>query len=221
MALANYTDLQAAIANWLSRPDLAAGGVNVARVPEIVTLAEARINTDLKVSTISTKVTVAMTLGNVATTWPTDTRVIRSAKITTFTPPHELTFYPVEDFAKVQCSGQGEPTFYTIRDAIEWNQAPDQAYSVEIEYFPRLNLASSTTNWLMTALPNVYLYACLMVATGRNKDLEAFQSWKAQYEEDIPRAKRLLMQVVGNDDGAATFDTPAMDNPGSYNVLTD
>ncbi|MCC7122266.1 MAG: hypothetical protein IT493_11980 [Gammaproteobacteria bacterium] len=223
MAIANYADLQAAIPNWLSRADLAAGGVNVARVPEIIALAEARINTDLRLSTMGVVDTATtMTANNVATAWDVATRVIRSIKLTGFTPPRAMSFVSPESLVEVQLSSAGIPAWYTIRAAgIEWNQPPASAYALAIEYFPRLNIASSSTNWLLTALPNLYLYACLVVATMRGKDNEAAAGWKAAYDEDLARGRRLVLAMSGElGDTGALFDTPVFDE-GSYNVLTD
>jgi hypothetical protein len=51
MAIATYTDLLAAAANWLARADL------TSRIPEFVTLAQARINRQVRSKLMETKST--------------------------------------------------------------------------------------------------------------------------------------------------------------------
>ena len=63
MALANYTDLQASIASWMVRTDLAAV------IPDFVAIAEARINADVRLrqgissGSLSTAEAIAVTIG--------------------------------------------------------------------------------------------------------------------------------------------------------------
>lgn len=217
MALANYSDLQAAPANWLARTDLNASGANYARVAEAITLAEARLNADLRLDTMALVQSTTMTAGNTATVFDVTTRVIRSIKITAFSPPHALSYASPEFFPNVQRAGSGEPVYYTLRTGLEWDIAPDSAYAIAIEYYPRLDLATSTTNWLMTNLPNVYLYlVCAILAGGLLADEAAAQRFGGLYADELPRAKRLLALVGGRGEAKAFFDVPVSE--GAFNI---
>lgn len=53
MAISTYSELQTAVANWLDRDDL------TARIPEFISLAEARFNRDLRIRAMETKQTAS------------------------------------------------------------------------------------------------------------------------------------------------------------------
>jgi hypothetical protein len=57
MAITTYAELQAAAANWLVRADL------TARVPEFITLAEARLNRNLRARLAEVEQTLTATVG--------------------------------------------------------------------------------------------------------------------------------------------------------------
>ena len=61
MSIANYTELQTAVANWLDRDDLAA------RIPEFISLCEARFNRTLRLRAMETLDTTVSTVGGTST----------------------------------------------------------------------------------------------------------------------------------------------------------
>jgi hypothetical protein len=58
MALSTYTELKTAIADWLDRGDL------TANIPDFITLAEARVNRELRIRPQEVRSTMTTTAGN-------------------------------------------------------------------------------------------------------------------------------------------------------------
>ncbi len=65
--------------------------------------------------------------------------------------------------------------------------APDQAYAVKTYYVGSLTTLSDTdkVNWLLTAHPDIYLYASLVESAPYLKDDERVALWKAERDERI------------------------------------
>lgn len=108
-------------------------------------------------------------------------------------------------------STAGEPRAFTIEaDAIRFGPSPDGPYSAVCLYyqkFPALS-SSTTTNWLMTNKPDVYLYASLLesaIFTGDDDGakryhalfMSACNGLQAQDERDRHSGARLTVRVRG------------------------
>src|SRR5574343_801970 len=108
MALSPYTDLQAAIADWLHRDDL------TARIPDFIALAEADMQVRAKLSQWDTEATVSLTSGVVSL--PGDFAKPISAVYGS--QSNTLQFLQGERFDNyAEYTGTGEPVAYTIRGA--------------------------------------------------------------------------------------------------------
>jgi len=160
MALANYTDLQSAIANWLHRADL------TAVIPDFIALTEERIARDLRIRKQVVNTTLTTAAGTQGVTLPSDFLEIENIGITSTTPPRNLHVVTPELLdEKFPTSYTGIPTDYAIvGDVIQFGPTPDAAYTVSMDYYQRLNLAGTNTNWLMTNHPGVYLFGALAEA---------------------------------------------------------
>ena len=160
MALANYTDLQSSIANWLHRADL------TAVIPDFIALTEERIARDLRIRKQVVNTTLTTAAGTQGVTLPSDFLEIENIGITSTTPPRNLHVVTPELMdEKFPTSYTGTPTDYTIiGDVIQFGPTPDAAYTVSMDYYQRLNLAGTNTNWLMTNHPGVYLFGALAEA---------------------------------------------------------
>ena len=58
MALSTFTELKDAVADWLDRSDL------TTRIPDFITLAESRLNRDLRIRPMEVRSTMTTTAGN-------------------------------------------------------------------------------------------------------------------------------------------------------------
>lgn len=180
MALANYTDLKTAVASWMHRDDL------TAHLGDFVTLAEARIARDLRIRKQVTNTTLSTVAGVQYVTLPADFLEIENIGLSNTTPPRNLHVITPElmDEMWPAAYNSGVPTNFTIvGDKLILGPTPDGVYTVTLDYYQRLDLASTTTNWLMTNHPNVYLYACLIEACGLAQQDDTV--WVTKYERDI------------------------------------
>jgi hypothetical protein len=182
MSLASYTDLLASVASWMNRTDL------TTVIPDFVTIAESRIARDLRLREQSTAGTLTTSISTRAVALPTDwlefSNVVIDGDPATscqFVANEYLnTRFPNESYA-------GRPYFYSIEgDSVLFGPMPDDAYTVNIDYVARFpDLATNSTNWLLTNHPNVYLYACLREACFFVKDKEGAAQWDGLFKQEV------------------------------------
>lgn len=183
MAIATYSDLQTAVGTWLNRSDLAA------IIPDLITLAEARINSDLyNVRSSEAKTTLTTVAGTSTVTLPTDFVEMKRAQILgayntvlKYLSPDEI----AADYAWNQTS---LPVVFTVYgQTMELAPIPDGVYTIELTYFQKLPALSNTntTNWLLASWPNVYLYAALCEAQPYLMNDERLPVFQAKYKEAI------------------------------------
>ena len=161
MAVDTYTNLQAAIANFLARSDL------TAQIPDFITMAEARMSRELETRSQEKRAAASTVGGNEYLSLPTDLREVREVKLNT-SPLTVLSYYsPVALDEKFASSGQGKPLGYSIiGDEIKLRPIPDTAYSLEIVYIGTIDAlsAANQTNNILSRSPDAYLYGALAEA---------------------------------------------------------
>lgn len=185
MTIASYSDLQAAVSNWIIRADL------TERIPEFITLAEAKFNRSLDIRQMESRATLTVDLNASEPQYldlPDDfqsmrriclSNVIGRPTIEYLTPTalYEMRFGTFAD-------DTGQPAFFTIiGDEIELAPLPDQAYTIELVYrqiIPALT-DSNTTNWLLTLAPDAYLYGALMEASLFMINDDRVSLWAQEY----------------------------------------
>lgn len=175
MALATYSDLCASVAGWMHRTDL------TDKIPDFVKLAEVRLNRKLALLQQETETTLTATIGSRLMTKPTDMATPMALWLTTYEPRQEMEFViptllPVTTFS-------GQSLYYTATASnIEVENPADIAYTYTLRYVAMFDLATQTTNSLLTDYPDAYLYSTLEEAaiwTG-NDDLLSKATQKAQ-----------------------------------------
>jgi hypothetical protein len=171
VALANYSDLLAAVASWLNRTDL------TAFIPDFIRLAETEFNRTLRTMEMESRSTATLTSDAVAV--PTDFIGLRSIQIDDtrldFITPAEL----FED------ETTGYPTRYTVSDGQFFFRPAPSSGVVTIDYYasiPALTV-SNTTNWLMTKHPDLYLFAVLAQAGFYIRDADMVADAKDRAEQ--------------------------------------
>ena len=182
MALSTYTDLQTSIANWLVRSDL------TAVIPDFITLAEERIARDLRLRKQVTNTTLSTVAGTQTVTLPADFLEIENIGISSTTPQAALSVVTPEIMDRRYPAGYatGQPVVYSLLgDTIQFGPTPDAVYTISLDYYQRLNIAVSTTNWLLTNHPGVYLNACLVEANAYLLDADRAQAYDARYRAAV------------------------------------
>ena len=183
MSIANYTELQTAVANWLDRDDLAA------RIPEFISLCEARFNRSLRLRAMETLDTTVSTVGGTSTiALPTGYVQMRDFHLTT-SPLTQLQYLAPEMMVRLNAGSlQGKPLTYTIiADTIRLGPTPDSAYTTSMLYYKTFDALSgiAPTNWVITNAPDVYLYGTLLEAEPFLMNDARTQLWAQALKESI------------------------------------
>ena len=182
MSISNYTELQTAVINWLDREDLNA------RVPEFITLAEARIARKLRSRGVEERSTTVMVSGQEYYTLPTDFLEARRVKINS-NPIRVLDYKtPTQITDLFPDSGTGVSRYYTIiGEEIQLKPSPGSTDTLEIAYFTRLPPLndSNQTNWLTANAPDLLLYGSLIEAEAYLVNDPRIQIWKGAFDESI------------------------------------
>ena len=178
MAITTYAELQAAAATWLVRGDL------TQRIPEFITLAEARLNRVLRARLAEADVALTATTGARKIPLPDG-----------FTEPLrvwlELTGgreeLPFIDASLIGASSlRGQPGAWAVDGAnLAFDQPCDQAYGLTLRMLKRFSLSDAApTNALLSDSPDVYLFATLSEAAPFLRDAEL----AGAYETKLGRA---------------------------------
>jgi len=200
MALASYSDLQTAVADYLNRADL----TNV--IPNFVTLAEAKFNRKLRVINMETRSNG--TIGTEFASVPTDYLETRSFKLqmgSSWLP--NLQYVGEEEIAAIKtCIPTGFSKFYTIvNGAFDIVPAPGAGTIFELNYYAQIPALSvtNTSNWLLVKSPDLYLYGSLLEAEAYLKNDERLPIWSAAWQSTIDdmmlesqRAKASAIQLT-------------------------
>lgn len=171
MALSNYTELQAEVADWLHRTD----SKFVAKVPLFISLAETHINRVGRVRAMENEVPLAMSVGSRFVALPDGFSAPQAVFLESVQPRVELGAAVPETLPVT--TSQGMPCYWCIDgEQIAFDRPADQAYSITLRQVGGFTLSDDApTNALLTKYPDVYLFGAQMQAALyiRNTDLAA------------------------------------------------
>jgi len=185
MAITTYSELQAAIADWLLRDDL------TAVIPSFVDLAEAKFNRRIRDYRMVKRATADVSEGYFAVpgSWLQNIRMqLNTTPITT------LEFVTADQIAEEQVvfSGAGRPKFFSmVAGEFQVIPSPDTTYEAELTYYSKIPALSdsNTSNWLLSAAPDIYLYGALMEAAPYLDDDARVQTWGGLLEQSLEAIK--------------------------------
>ena len=179
MALANYTDLKASVADFLNRSDL------TSVIPDFITMAEADFNRTLRVREMSVRTRAPIDSQYVKL--PVDFLGMRNIDLLT-DPVTPMTFKNLQNL-DIHRAGDatGKPIYYSImQNNIEFAPVPDGDYTIEIVYYQKVPpLSLNTTNWLLDAHPDAYLYGTLQHSAPYLQSDERVGIWAGKYMQII------------------------------------
>lgn len=178
MAITTYAQLQAAAANWLVRGDLAA------RIPEFITLAEARLNRVLRTRLAEADVALSVSVGSRKIPLPAEFTEPLRVWIERADGRTELPF--LEATLLGASSLRGEPGAWTVDGAnLAFDRPSDQTYALTLRMLRAFALSDAApTNDLLAEAPDVYLFATLSEAAPFLRDPEL----AGTYETKLGRA---------------------------------
>lgn len=215
MALDTYANLQTAIVALASR------GYDTGIVVDAIKLGESRINADLGLDVTSVVTNKTMTPGSTTVVIDPTALIVRAMRYSQADGGDIIEASSPERWAEVKTDERGQPAYFLIREStIEFNCPASQAYAVEIETFGRLAIASTSTNWLLTNLPQMYVYATMneLVALPERFG-EEWTSREAQYKRVLGDARRLLNRIMARAEVRMSYDTP--DSGEAYDITID
>jgi hypothetical protein len=188
MALGTFTELKDAVADWLDRSDL------TARIPDFITLAEARINRDLRIRPMEVRSTMETTSGQQYFNLPGGYIQMRNIQLNT-NPTAPLEYITPEMLDRLYgSSATGKPRAYSlIGDEIQLAPIPDSAYTLEMAFYEKFTplgdgtSGTVTTNWITKNAPDVILYGSLLEAEPFIKNDERIGLWLNAYNGAIKK----------------------------------
>jgi len=188
MALGTFTELKDALADWLDRSDL------TDRIPDFITLAEARLNRDVRIRPMEVRSSMETTAGQRYFNLPGGYLQMRNMQINS-NPITPLEYITPEMLDRLYGSDTtGKPKAYTlIGDEIQLAPIPDSDYTVEMAFYEKFTplgdgtSGTVTSNWLTTNAPDVLLYGALLEAEPFIKNDERVNLWINAYNSAITR----------------------------------
>lgn len=196
MAIASYTDLKAAVADYLERSDF------TSQIETFIQLAESRLSRELDVRTEETEASISSTPGSRFLDLPPDFRVARTLWIDRGAGRYELENVPVGKIPVTPVNG--EPLFWSIDGTtIAFERAADQAYTFILRYLAFLDIASNSAptsfwlllsngqpaNYVLTNYPDLYLFGAMIEAGDYLQDDNMVARYTSRFESALDRAK--------------------------------
>lgn len=183
MSISTYSELQAAILSRAHRTDLAA------LAPDFIALSEARLNRVPKLRTMEIEAALVCVVGSRFIALPSD--YVSPVSLSLLESARQP-LVPLVASSLCIAEDNAMPQYWAIDGAnIAFECPADQAYPAYFRYLARFALSDSTpTNWLLTANPDVYLYAGLVQLAIHTEDDTALARWKGFYDEALAEVKQ-------------------------------
>ena len=196
MAINTYATLQTAVANWLDRSDL------TDRIPEFISLAEARMNRTLRLSMMlnvdETTLGGAATLIGGTRDYALPSGYLQMVDFHLRTSPiTTLSYLTPENMNRMWAGSQGgKPLAYTIFadnstgtpiKKIRLGPSPGSAYDYSIMFYKKIDALSvaNTTEQMLTDNPDIYLYGALLEAEPFLMNDQRVQLWATAFQESV------------------------------------
>jgi len=178
--LSNYEELKTAVASWLDRDDL------TAQIPDFITVAESYINDDLRVTSMITEATVTPSTTELYVSKPTG---FKEALAFNDDQGNSLIQVHHEDLKDQQNGASaGRPQYYSVTNRINFERLADTSYSFVMTYYKALDIATDSTNDILTEYPSIYLYGTLLQAEPYIKNDARIDTWYQLYETALKKA---------------------------------
>jgi hypothetical protein len=179
MALTNYSELKAAIAQWIKRND------RTSQIPDYITLAEMRIKTLVRLRVMETETTLTTTPSVDTVAIPSDFKSPDALWIADINPRESLEQLLPQSMP--YNTTPNRPMYWCIDGRNIRFQCPtNQAYPIILRYQQMFNLSTTvTTNYLLQDYPDVYLFGAVVEAFNDLLDFPKAQVWEARFKEAV------------------------------------
>ena len=182
MAFDSYSSLKTTIASYLARSDL------TSMIPDFITLAELRLQRDLRIRQMLT-VAQATTTGGVSNVGvPSDFLEMRDIHVVS-NPVRTLSYKaPNSFYSTTRSTESGVPNSYTVlADDMQLAPIPDSAYVLQMLYYAKPPVLSNTnpSNVFLANTPDALLYGALGEAEPYLMNDARLQVWAALYDRAV------------------------------------
>ncbi len=190
MAITTYSELKTAVENWLNHQ------LFTSRVPEFIALFEACANRRLRVRQMETSSNLTPSSGSA--TLPSDYLAWRRVTWTGSTRVELEYVHPSYLQAAYPDSASATPRVFTIEGST-LKIRPVDGTALEFDYYEKIDALSdaATTNWLLTAHPDLYLFGSLVEAELFGVNDERAPLWKARRDEIFDEIEKLSNKTRG------------------------
>lgn len=183
MSITNYSELQTAVsATWPRRADLSA------MAADFITLGEARLNRKLRIREMEEAATINPSTSVRYVSLPTGYLEVISLNSDLGDELQPLTSELLEK--ATYSASNSRPEYYRISSRIDFERIADQSYNFTLRYFKKLDIATDTTNTVLTNYPDLYLWAALVNAEMYVKNDARIAVWKSSLEEALKELNR-------------------------------
>ena len=180
-AFTSYDNLKTNIADYLARSDL------TEKIPMFVSLAEKRLNRDLRLRQMLQQSTYSLTSGYKVPT-PTDFLEMKDIHIDA-NPVINLNFKTVSQFYRLGTSSStGQPINYTlVSDNFVLAPRPTGSSTINMTYYkiPKVLSDTNPSNEYLEVCPDLLLYASLVESAPFLMNDERLATWEALYTRGL------------------------------------
>lgn len=158
MSITNYSELQTAVLNWSARGDTSF----TSKVTDFIRLGEERIWRELRVNRMIEFSTLTIVADQNWVALPDNWVEFDTLSIQDGGRSRKLEYRSYDSLLEQdECAGR---YYYSIKGTrLVYGVTPSSDADIEVTYFKRQDpLATTSTNWLLTDSPSVYLYAALL-----------------------------------------------------------
>jgi hypothetical protein len=194
MAITNYTNLQTTIADFLNRDDL------TSVIPTFIQLAEADMNRQVRHWKMEQRSSGQQSAGDQYMQVPADW--LETIRFTlTGSGTSALTLASRAAIADIRAKNENVstvlPYYYTHADGqFELYPTPTEDTDFELLYYQKIpDLATNSTNWLLTDAPDVYLYGALLHSAPYLADDARVAVWAQMYSAAVSNVNRASEQA--------------------------
>jgi len=187
-----FDELKSNIADWLNRTDL------TSVIPTFITLAEARLNRQLRTTNQYTRATVSSS--DQYLSMPDDFLEMRHIRMTSpkerdlvEIAAHNINEYTDTNF--LASLADSYPRYFVYGQSLRIIPTPAESITYELLYYAKVPALSTSnaSNWVSTSHPDAYLYYSLLQAAPYLGEDERIAIWAQQ-------AERAVAEIQASDD---------------------
>lgn len=187
-----FDELKSNIADWLNRTDL------TSVIPTFITLAEARLNRQLRTANQYTRATVSSS--DQYLSMPDDFLEMRHIRMTSpkerdlvEIAAHNINEYTDTNF--LASLADAYPRYFVYGQSLRIIPTPAESITYELLYYAKVPAlsTSNTSNWVSTSHPDALLYYSLLQAAPYLGEDERIAIWSQQ-------AERAVAEIQASDD---------------------